>query len=108
MKTNMLPIFIMPTTLKEKKLNSIVQSPKKPRHKTMKRKGSKLRVVKSLKQAPPSTPNMRHNEQFVEALSELAEIMTRKRGTISRKSIQKCCRSHHTTSRRYYGHQPTR
>ena len=78
MKTNMLPIFSMPTTLKEKKLNSIVQSPKKPRHKTMKRKGSKLRVVKSLKQAPPSTPNMRRNEQFVEALSELAEIMTRK------------------------------
>lgn len=74
----MLPFFSMPTTLKREKLNSITQHPKKTRHKTMKRKGSKLRAVKSLKQAPPSTPNMRRNEQFVEALSELAEIMTRK------------------------------
>ena len=41
-------------------------------------KKRKLRIVKSLKRKSFSKVKMRHNESFVEALSELADIMTRK------------------------------
>ena len=68
---------------KTKKLNNFIHSLMNSHNKTMKRK-RKLRVVKSLKRKPTLNPsasmdtNKRKNEQFVEALSELAEIMTRK------------------------------
>ena len=68
---------------KTKKLNNFIHSLMNSHKKTMKHK-RKLRVVKSLKRKPTLNPsasmdtNKRKNEQFVEALSELAEIMTRK------------------------------
>lgn len=73
---------MLTTKMKTKKLNSFIPLATNSQKKTMKR-NRKLRVVKSLKRKPsiPSTSkvmNTRKNEQFVEALSELAEIMIRK------------------------------
>lgn len=67
--------------MKTKKLNSFTPLLMNSQNKTMKR-NRKLRVVKSLKRTPSihstTKMNIRRNEQFVEALSELAELMNRK------------------------------
>ena len=72
---------MLTTKMKTKKLNSFIPLATNSQKKTMKR-NRKLRVVKSLKRKPPihstKVMNTRKNEQFVEALGELAEIMIRK------------------------------
>lgn len=73
---------MLTTKMKTKKLNSFIPFARNSQKRTMKR-NRKLRVVKSLKRKPPipstsKSMNTRKNEQFVEALSELAEIMMRK------------------------------
>ena len=70
----------MPDTVKKnKKLNIINNVRHNNKYTTMRKR--KLRIVKSLKQTHPSytkMPNERLNERFIELLSELADIMSKK------------------------------